>query len=159
MDKVGTKINQLRFKFYDGEGNSVNSVNYSITYLEHEDAYLVINPRRLIIKSNDASAVYDPNNRTPLICHDFTLISGELLEGHSIDVSEAIYGSLNHMGTIETDYIATAENTIYAYAILIKDKNGKTSVTSNYEIIAVSGTLTMYPPGTVLELKGGTIYE
>ena len=147
ISAASSKLNKLKFKFYDQNDKDVTS-NYKVIYEDHIDGYLIINKVKLTITSDDASAVFDPDNRIPLTCNTFTY-SGNLIDGHEIDCSEAIVGSLDRMGTIETNYIAIAENTIYADMIVIKDAKGN-KVTKNYEIIVVAGTLKMYPPGTIL---------
>ncbi len=61
---------------------------YDISYVTDETTMLVINPIVLKIKTGSASKYYDG---TPLYCHDYELIEGELLAGHEIILQHGVH--------------------------------------------------------------------
>lgn len=80
----------------------------------------------LKISSADATKMYDG---TPLTANGYTLLDGELEEGHYIEV--ITYGTQTEVGSSDN-----------FFTVMIRDENGKI-VSGDYEIIKVCGTLTV----------------
>jgi len=118
----GTQENQIGVKILD-ENNQDVSGYYEITY---EYGTLEVQPIVIVIKSEDASKVYDG---LPLTNGTWTVISGETLENHELVVS--VDAQLTDVGTVTND--------IFAYVI---DEDGN-DVTDCYQFIYDVGELTV----------------
>ncbi len=81
----------------------------------------------LKISSSDATKSYDGK---ALTSNGYTILDGELKEGHYIEV--ITYGTQTEVGSSDN-----------FFSVVIRDKDGKI-VTNTYEIIKVCGTLTVH---------------
>ena len=100
-----------------------------------------ITQREITLTPNDVEKVYDG---TPLSASGYRITSGALLDGHNLTAS------CNATGTDVGEY------TISVTDIKITDRDNK-SVTSNYRVIAESGTLTIKPRPLTVELKKNNV--
>ncbi|MBO5929389.1 MAG: hypothetical protein J6Q42_05160, partial [Clostridia bacterium] len=119
---VGSSENSISATIVDANGADVTDY-YKI---EYQPGMLRVFHRKLQIMGNSATKSYDG---TPLTCQQYTIVSGELPAGHS--VIPTYPSSITNVGTVD--------NTISA---IIKDANGN-DVTANYEIVTISGALTV----------------
>jgi transglutaminase-like putative cysteine protease len=120
----GTLLNEIDIRILNEEGNNVTS-SYNITY---DFGTLEILPVQLIIKSNDASKVYDG---LVLSDNEWELLSGTLLENHTLFVD--VDNELIYAGTID--------NAINAYVI---NELGN-DVSDAYDLEYITGSLTVHP--------------
>ena len=89
---------------------------------------------KLVFSSASKSAVY---NGEVLVCEEWELVEGELKEGHEAVVTM----------TAKQKSIGTVAN---SYSVMIKDKNNA-DVTSDYQIVCETGTLTIAPAPITIE--------
>ncbi len=136
---VGVVDNVLTLEILDSELIDVTS-NYNITY---ENGSLEVTVRPITIKPEDATKVYDG---TELISDVAEVISGALVNGHTIDITTS--GSQLNVGT-STNNILTA---------IVFD--GTNDVTSNYDITYEDGSLEVTPrPITIQTDNDSKIYD
>ena len=119
---AGESPNTVEIKILDAAGADVTS-DYNIRY---DLGTLEVTPRRLEIRSSDASKIY---NGTPLRSPDYT-VEGKLVNGHK--AIAIVTGSRTDIGI--------SPNTIASAVIL--DRYGK-DVTKNYALVMTSGILTV----------------
>ena len=119
---VGRNLNKFEVKLLDANGNDVTA-NYKIT---RKYGDLVVDPLDITLKAGDAIKVYDGE---ALTCSEIELISGALVEGHTLESVE-IVGSQKLVGRSEN---------IITY-VAIHDESGR-NVTANYTISLLPGTL------------------
>ena len=119
---VGSSENTISATIVDANGADVSDY-YKI---EYHPGTLKIFHRAIQVLANSASKTYDG---TPLTCHQYTLAAGELPAGHIIVPTYA--DSITDVGT-------TANNV----SVIVKDAKG-VDVTANYDITALSGSLTV----------------
>ena len=119
---VGRNLNKFEVKLLDANGNDVTA-NYKIT---RKYGDLVVDPLVITLKAGDAIKVYDGE---ALTCSEIELISGALVEGHTLESVE-IVGSQKLVGRSEN---------IITY-VAIHDESGR-NVTANYTISLLPGTL------------------
>ncbi|MBQ8407373.1 MAG: hypothetical protein IJY39_00770 [Clostridia bacterium] len=124
---VGESANAIEITIFDELGADVTS-DYDITY---NFGSLKVNPRVIVISSEDAEKIYDG---TPLKNNKYTLSSEHkgLVTGHTADIT--VSGKITNAGT--------ATNTIEEVNIF--DADGK-DVTRNYQIIYKEGILRVDP--------------
>ena len=118
----GSIQNTIGITIYDSENNDV-SLGYQI---EKTLGNLVVVPIPIILQSGTSSKVYDG---TPLTDSNYTLLSGEPISGHHLNV--VVSGSITYIGTVN--------NLIYAY-VLDNDNN---NVNRFYDFEFIEGELTV----------------
>ena len=124
---VGTIPNTLRFVIRDATGKDITE-RYEIKQIP---GTLTIKPRKISVMTGSASKKYDGH---PLYTDQWTLISGNLCNGHALTV----------VGTRRTN-VGTSENVLVSYAIYQVLNGLKTDVTDCYQITFSYGLLTVEP--------------
>ena len=121
---AGTSLNTLEYVIYDENGADVTSY-YVVT---QDFGELTVTPIKLTIKTEGETRPY---NGEELRVDAWELLSGEVLEGHQLNVF--VTGVIKYVGEAENEFTA-----------IIVDANG-TDVTENYEIESVLGILKVLP--------------
>lgn len=121
---AGSSPNTLEYSIYDEKGTDVTSC-YQVT---EEFGELLVNPIKLTISTEGETRPY---NGEELTKDSWTLVAGETLEGHSLEVD--VYGVIKYAGEVQNDFIC-----------VIFDESGY-DVTNNYEIERSLGTLKVLP--------------
>lgn len=126
ITEIGSIKNQAYVEIVNLDGNDVSS-SYNVDIRE---GTLVVKAANLVISTDSLSKVYDG---IPLVADDtnWHLESGELLEGHRIDVS--FLNQITDVGTVDNNIKAT-----------IYDKYGN-DVTKHYNIEVMEGKLDILP--------------
>ena len=130
ITEAGSKANTPTVHIFDENGEDVTSW-YIITY---NSGTLVVNRITLTIRSKDAQKIYAPGE--VLICNEYDIIEGWIADGEQVEV--LITGSQGSVGY--------SENTIRWENIHIYRESDGKETTSNYDISAISGILTVTPP-------------
>lgn len=123
----GAELRDLPIKVYDSNNNDVTD-DY---YIKFDGDFLRIDKRSITIKTQSASKSYDG---TPLTCDEIYVVSGSLVEGHTIFAE--VTGSIIVEGE--------AKNTVDMMTFAILDADG-VDVTKNYNVELLLGTLTIVP--------------
>lgn len=121
---AGSSLNEFTVVILDQNGADVSG-DYEI---ELKPGTLTVLKRKIELKAEDAEKVYDG---TPLTMHEYKVLSGNLVSGHSATLN--FEGEITNAGTVE--------NTISVSISNVK----KEDVTSNYDVKCSSGTLTVLP--------------
>ena len=154
---VGEDLNVIAFLIY--EENVDVTGNYDINLIREKCEKLIVTPRRIDVKSADATKTYDG---TPLVANSATVTRSvddefALVEGHSIKVTEYIKDYSNVIRkkpTGEVDFIANE------ISFVILDAYGK-DVTKNYTFEEseggsyTSGTLKINPRKITIAARSG----
>ena len=119
---VGVTTNTYYYKIVDSEGVEVTD-NYVVKKLE---GTITVNKRTINIRATDATKPYDG---TPLtsVSAGYQLVSGELVQGHTLEVSP--YGEITNVGMTNNELHYT-----------ITDSEGNI-VTGNYDVVVTPGVL------------------
>ena len=135
---VGYTANTYSYIIQDSEGVDVTN-KYTIEKLE---GTITVNKRPISLKADNASKVYDG---TPLSTNstNYTWISGDLIEGHNIEVS-------SHGEQVDA---GVGENQLN---VEIYDEDGNV-MTQNYDIQVIPGALTVNPITIVVSSNSGGI--
>ena len=133
---LGEEKNQIIDARVQNKNGEDVTQNYSIHTLDGK--LIVYDLETLVFKSDSDSKMYDG---TPLVNENWTLVSGELEEGHSINIT--VTGSQTEVGS--------SENT---FTVQIVDQSG-VDVTNKYQYYCQYGTLTVIdninsPTGAVM---------
>lgn len=121
---VGVSDNIFTVEITDENGKDVKW-QYALNIIYGK---LTVSKKEIIVASGSATKVYDG---TPLTNEEASLVSGSIMEGHSVSV-KAI-GSIVNAGQ--------AQNTVQ---VTVTDKSGA-DVTGNYEIVRIEGVLEVLP--------------
>ena len=134
VTNAGEAKNTLSVKILDEDGKDITD-RYNI---QLEEGILSVGKRNLEVVTGSIQKEYDG---TPLVANSYELISGNLVNGHSI---KAVYsGSQINVGTSECSAI-----------IAVFDNNGE-DVSQNYNVKCHVGTLTVVKRH--LSLKSSTV--
>ena len=120
ITNYGKQSNTFYASIFSSNGSDVTK-NYEIDYKYGE---LSITNQKVTIASKDAEKAYDG---TPLTCHDYEIVSGTLIEGHTIQVS--YLSEIINVGELSNDF-----------EVRVYDKQNK-DVTSYYDFTKVKGAL------------------
>ena len=137
--EVGSSVNTFGVKIVDENGNDVTNC-YKVTSVYGE---LTVTKKDVTVESGSAEKIYDARPLTlPSTDEEknYTITAGEIVEGHKI--------ILDATGT-QTD-AGESENT---FGIEIVDAEGN-SVTQNYNITSIFGTLKVTPLDVIIESNG-----
>jgi hypothetical protein len=134
LTNVGTATNTPILHIKNNLGEDVTDW-YILDTAHSQLGRLTVHKMRLGVRSQDAEDFFVPGSGNVLTCHEIEIIEGSVAEGEVVEAE--ITGSQSSVGY--------SENTIRWEKIRIKDAAGK-DTTHNYDIYAVSGTLTMKPP-------------
>ena len=115
---------------YNGEDATSN---FDMTV--NSDKLLVITPRSITIQAIDTQKPYDGNMITS---SEYSVTSGELVQGHTITKIEFVTSLVNRVE--DENVISRYTNKINKDSIVITDSNNA-DVTGNYEITCLDGTL------------------
>ena len=111
----------------DADGQDITSL-YKYIY---NFGSVEVNAKRLVLKAASASMMYD---QTTLVCNEYTIAEGALVEGDTIVQCEVI-GSQPIPGT--------SPNVVDLLSVVIKNSLGE-DVTEYYHLSSLDGTLTVY---------------
>ena len=121
---VGIRLNTFEVKITDKSGKDVTE----LYYVKKNYGTLSILPIEITVKAGDATKVFDG---TALTCHEFSIESGALAEGHMLSMP-AFIGSQTQIGR--------CDNVLSDISVL---NNRGEDVTQNYIIKYIIGTLTI----------------
>ena len=142
---IGTITNAGEVKNYidiiisDAAGNDTTS-NYAIDF---DLGTLMITPRKITIKTNGATKVYDG---TPLTKDGYEIISGTFVENQSYVIT--VIGTITDAGTVDN-----------IVDLQVKDIDGN-DVSANYEVIGEYGELVVTPRPLTIKTNDATkVYD
>lgn len=129
FDRVGVVDNVIRFNVVNTSGKDVTD-KYNITF---KYGTLTVTPKPLSIQMGSISQQYAG---TPVYCHEYTMVSGELCEGHTMTV----------VGTSKSG-VGSAFNDMVSYNVTATRSDGtKYDVSSCYKVSYVAGIITVLAP-------------
>ena len=126
---AGSAPNDFTYAIYDQNGGDVTSV-YNV--LENPGT-LTVEKLEITVKTGSANKYYDG---TPLECHEYEIVAGELLSGHQFNI--------NYISSIVNAEVA---NNMFTYTVT--DEYG-VDVTGNYRVMALYGELRIDPKRIVV---------
>lgn len=131
LNSVGqTESRIVNYRIYDNFGNDVTAEFCSHTVVETFTAPLIVLPIKITVTTASAEKVYNAIALTKNTEDDYSITSGNLIDGHTITV------------TIDGRQVDVGESLNTVSGIVIKDKDGN-DVTDCYEITVIPGTLTV----------------
>ena len=134
ITNVGVVENEISYNVYDENGEDITSTYY----INESLGTLEVTPITITIKTGSDHKIYD---RQPLVCHEYELTEGALLEGHTLEVE--FNNSITEVGE---DY-----NT---FAFYVYDENG-VNLSGNYSATALYGKLRIEPIKIVVYTESG----
>lgn len=126
---AGQTMNFVSAYVTDAEGKDMSN-QYEFSY---QAGTLIVTPRKLSIKSADATKRYDG---TPLSSSQWEILAGNVCEGHVMQVTT--YGKQTEIGECDNQIVY----------VVVYDETGpkRVDVTGSYEILYYYGTLTVTMP-------------